>query len=194
MGDVHALSCPHVGDPLPPRRAGARGPGIQLGGDADPTSIDIFKVDAVVGDSRDMGAPTRMIGYFGVITGSNGATYVLNVDNDDWFDTVDPNEPVGTAIPLDIANQLRDAVPHRAGHRGPSCEPQRSNACPDLRHQRRRRDRRGDHVQYLCLHLAVESTRFDGTYTRTLPTLRPHGRDREDRHPAEYPPGQVRRQ
>jgi hypothetical protein len=89
--NVHTLSCMHVGDPLPPRRANAIGPGIQLTADGVPTSIDTFRVDAIVGDTRDMGAPTRLIGYFGVITASNGMTYLLNIDNDDWFDTVDPN-------------------------------------------------------------------------------------------------------
>jgi hypothetical protein len=171
VSDVHFLSCPHVGDPLPPRRAGARGPGIQLVGDADPTSIDIFKVDAVVGDTRDMGAPTRMIGYFGVIAGSNGATYVLNVDNDDWFDTVDPNEPVGTAIPLDIANQLRDSVPNRqdiavqaASDTDPTLVPICGTNGVDATGA-------ATTTGTSLSTAAFESTRFDGTFTRTLPVL-----------------------
>ncbi|HEX7703833.1 MAG TPA: hypothetical protein VF403_23995, partial [Kofleriaceae bacterium] len=160
--DVHLLSCPHVGDPLlPPRRAGARGPGIQLVGDADPTSIDIFKVDAIVSDSRDMGAPTRMIGYFGVIAGSNGATYVLNVDNDDWFDTVDPEESVGTAIPLDIANQLRDAVPHRQDTAVAVSTVDNKTLVPICG---------TNGVDPKSSAAPYDSTRFDGTFTRTLPT------------------------
>jgi hypothetical protein len=171
VSDVRLLSCPHIGDPLPPRRAGARGPGIQLVGDADPTSIDIFKVDAVVGDTRDMGAPTRLIGYFGVIAGSNGATYVLNVDNDDWFDSVDPNEPVGTAIPLDIANQLRDAVPHRqdiavqaASTTDPTLVPICGTNGVDATGAKTSSSTSTASAPY-------ESTRFDGTFTRTLPVL-----------------------
>lgn len=111
--DVKQLSCLPVGDPAMPRRAGAKGPGIQLPANAIPTSINVFKVDNVDGDTRIPGTPARMIGYFGVITAANGATYVLNVDDDDFADYVDSNNPVATPIPLDIANQLRDGLPTR---------------------------------------------------------------------------------
>lgn len=168
QADVHFLSCPHVGDPLPPRRAGARGPGIQLGGDATPTSIDIFKVDSVDGDVRAMGAPTKLVGYFGVIAGSNGATYILNVDNDDWYDTVDPSTggigPVGTAIPLDIANQLRDAVPNRnstAVAAKITNDPNDHSLVPIC----------GTYgTDPASAAAPSDSTRFTGTVTRTLPT------------------------
>ena len=112
--NVKQLSCMPVGDPAtPPRRAGAHGPGIQLPGSSVPTSIDIFKVEPIVGDTNLPGTPTRFIGYFGVITSASGATYMLNVDDDDYADDVDPTAPIGTSIPLDIANQLRDALPDR---------------------------------------------------------------------------------
>ena len=112
--NVHQLSCLPVGDPAtPPRRAGARGPGIELIGDAIPTSVAISRVDAIEGDARLPGTPTRLIGYFAFASAANGATYVINVDNDDYADFVSPTDLIGTQIPLDIAHQLRDAIPNR---------------------------------------------------------------------------------
>lgn len=114
--DVDRLSCLRVGDPTtPPRRVLAKGPGIELIGDAIATSVEIFRVDPVDGDSRAPGTPARMIGYFAIVTAANGQTYVVNVDNDDWADFQDPSLGGGirTPVPLDIAHQLRDAVPDR---------------------------------------------------------------------------------
>lgn len=112
--NVRQLSCLPVGDPAtPPRRALAKGPGIELIGDAIPTSVTITKVDPLAQDTRLPGTPVRLIGYFAFATAANGATYIINVDNDDFADTVNPNDPLGTQIPLDIAHQLRDAIPSR---------------------------------------------------------------------------------
>ncbi len=139
--DVTFLSCMKVGDPAtPPRRAGAIGPGIQLvnrmpaistvtttttttsttpattlvGGTAAvtvPMGIDIFEIPPVIGA---MAGPTTMIGYFGVISGANGQTYILNIDDDAQSDFVgEADNVIGTAIPYDIANQLRDSIPQR---------------------------------------------------------------------------------
>lgn len=111
---VRRLSCLPVGDPLtPPRRPGARGPGITLVGDAVPTSVTISRVDPVDMDTRAAGDPQRLVGYFAFATAANGAAYVINVDNDDFADTVNSNDVLGTQIPLDIAHQLRDALPDR---------------------------------------------------------------------------------
>ena len=113
--NITQLSCLVVGDPTtPPRRAGALGPGIQLTGRNVPTSIDIFQVQPIPEDINPPGTPTRLIGYFGVISSASGSTYVLNVDDDDFADDVNTMNPVGTAIPLDIANQLRDGLLDRA--------------------------------------------------------------------------------
>ena len=114
--DVDRLSCFKVGDAAtPPRRAGAKGPGIELIGDAIATSVDIFRVEPVENDNRLPGVPQRMIGYFAVVTAANGQSYVVNVDNDDFDDFVPAAEAGGirAPIPLDIAHQLRDAVPDR---------------------------------------------------------------------------------
>jgi hypothetical protein len=112
--NIHQLSCLPVGDPAtPPRRPGARGPGIELIGDSVPTSVTITRVDPVDGDARLPGDPTRLIGYFAFATAANGTTYIINIDNDDFADFVNTNSPLATPIPLDIAHQLRDAIPNR---------------------------------------------------------------------------------
>lgn len=111
--DVDRLSCFAVGAPTtPPRRAGARSPGIELIGDAIPTSVDFAKVDKLpMSDARS--DPYRMVGYFAMVSASNGRVYVVNVDDDAFADFVDPSRPIGTEIPLDIPHQLRDAVDQR---------------------------------------------------------------------------------
>ncbi|HEY3801825.1 MAG TPA: hypothetical protein VGL61_04425 [Kofleriaceae bacterium] len=148
--DIGFLSCMPVGGATtPPRRAGAIGPGIQLvnrmpaittttteptttttttttgttvvGGTAAitvPMGIEIFQIQATGGTP----GPTEMVGYFAVVTGANGQTYVINVDDDAHADYVDEtlsgggdgeDNAIGTAIPFDIANQPRDSLPAR---------------------------------------------------------------------------------
>ncbi len=113
LRDIDQLVCLPPGDPTRPRRAGARGPGIELTGDAMPTSVDVFRVEPVANDSREPGTPDRLIGYFGIITAANGLSYVLNIDDDDYSDFVEPVNPLATQIPLTIAHQLRDDIPTR---------------------------------------------------------------------------------
>ena len=111
--DVKQLSCLVVGAlTTPPRRPSARGPGIELVGDAIPTSVNIFKVDAHGGGGI---APDNLVGYFAVVTAANGHTYVVNIDDDNQPDVVNTSSPnpLGTVIPLDIAHQLRDNIPSR---------------------------------------------------------------------------------
>ncbi|MBS1123268.1 MAG: hypothetical protein H6Q90_5496, partial [Deltaproteobacteria bacterium] len=111
---VKTLSCMPVGDPAtPPRRAGVRGPGIELGFNTVPTSIDIIKSETVAGDSRTFETPDRLVGYFGIVTSANGRTFIINVDDDDHSDLFKSTDPLQTPIPLAIAHQLRDAVPGR---------------------------------------------------------------------------------
>ena len=150
--NITTLSClPVGGATTPPRRAGAIGPGIQLvnrmpaitttttdpttttttttttgsttvvGGMAAvtvPMGIEIFEIPATGGTP----GPTEMVGYFAVVTGANGQTYVINVDDDAHADYVNETIPaggdgednaIGTAIPYDIANQPRDSLPSR---------------------------------------------------------------------------------
>ncbi|MEP6863890.1 MAG: hypothetical protein ABJE66_24900 [Deltaproteobacteria bacterium] len=155
--NVNLLSCL----PLQPtkRRAGARSPGIQLPGMGNPTSIQVFKVDAIPGDTmRLQGDPLKLIGYFGVITASNGATYVLNIDNDDWFDFVgDTRNQIGTAVPLVIANQLRDAVPDRNAVAETQIDSIEKPICNTAG------------VNPDSAAAPSQSTRYNGSITRTLP-------------------------
>ena len=110
--DINRLACIPVTDPTkPPRRQGARGPGIQLLGDAVPTGVDVAKVERLQPEQRT--PPRRLIGYFGLISSADGNVYVFNVDDDDFADFVDPADPLATAIPLDIPHQLRDTVTDR---------------------------------------------------------------------------------
>jgi hypothetical protein len=116
--NVRQLSCLRVGDPLtPPERPGMRGPGIQLRDHGIPTSVAVYKVDALADDMRADG-PGKLIGYFGVITATTGQTYLFNVDDDsllgaDFINPTVQTSPLANAIPLDIAHQLRDAIPDR---------------------------------------------------------------------------------
>ncbi len=116
--DVKALQCLPVGDPAtPPRRSGAKGPGIELVGDAVPTSVAFVKASGLPTsatdstDSRTPG-PLTLLGYFAIITASNGQTFVVNVDDDDNTDSdfFDTTRPQLTAPTLIIAHQLRDSV------------------------------------------------------------------------------------
>lgn len=160
--NVTQLSCLPIGDPTLPRRARARGPGIQLIGDSNPTSIEIFRVPSVDTDTRIPGTPLRLVGYFGIITASSGATYVLNVDNDDGpgvYDTVVPTNPVASAIPLDIAHQLRDAVPARGALAEAADATNTEHPICDT-----------DGVNPAGTSGPAQGTRYTGTTTRTLPT------------------------
>ena len=110
---VSVLSCFKVGDPATPRRRpGARGPGLELPGDALPLSVETFRSEEIPGDTRLPG-PTRLVGYFGIITGTNGGSFVFNVDDDDYADFKQANAPLSVSIPLAIAHQIRDALPFR---------------------------------------------------------------------------------
>lgn len=111
---IAALSCFRVGDLLttPRRRPGARGPGIELVNEAIPTSIEIFKSLDISNDDR-LPSPSKLVGYFGIITATDGRTFVLNVDDDDHADFENPALPLKVSLPLAIAHQLRDALSNR---------------------------------------------------------------------------------
>ncbi|MBA3539681.1 MAG: hypothetical protein H0T79_08620, partial [Deltaproteobacteria bacterium] len=112
--NVRTVSCFPVGDPTTPaRRPGAKGPGIELSGDAIPTSVDIVRADPVDGDVRPSPSPTKVVGYYAIVTAANGATFVVTIDDDDQEDLVVETNPLSTPVPLIIAHQLRDAIPER---------------------------------------------------------------------------------
>ena len=111
--DIKRLSCFPVGDlATPPRRAGAKGPGIVLPNGNVPTSVAIFKSDALATDTRLTGG-YKTIGYFGLITATSGATFVATVDDDDFYDTVQAVNPLLSPVPLILAHQLRDGLANR---------------------------------------------------------------------------------
>lgn len=135
ISDVPTLQCLPIKDPTLPRRSGVKGPGIELTGDTVPLSVAFFKVDRI---TDAMGNPTPrpqssfmpptplddpktvLVGYFAIVTATNGASYVVNVDDDDVFDrfsiTADrfsPNDPLGTQPTLVIPHQLRDSARYR---------------------------------------------------------------------------------
>ncbi len=115
FNSVRELSCLAVGGAnTPPRRAGARGPGIQLIGDALPISVDIIKSEALSTDSKGPGDPGRLVGYFAIIGASNGNILVVNIDDDDRRDLFSSQAPLLTPMVLQVAHQLRDAVPGRS--------------------------------------------------------------------------------
>jgi hypothetical protein len=105
----------------PPRRPGARGPGIELVGDTFPVSVEIFRAYADGVTSEVL----ALFGYVAIVSGSDGRTFVVNVDNDNYDDVQNPsfgtelafNELISprlkTQIPLVIAHQLRDSIPDR---------------------------------------------------------------------------------
>jgi hypothetical protein len=107
---VSALQCLPVGDPTLPRRVGARGPGIELVGGGVPTSVAFFKAPPPEAELRDP-APAALVGYFAIITAANGASFVVNVDDDNNpvnTDLFQSSAPQFTAPTLTIAHQLRD--------------------------------------------------------------------------------------
>jgi hypothetical protein len=126
---VRELSCfPAGAVTTPPRRAGARSPGIHLPGSAIPLSVDFVRVDrlpldpqdcgtgeppAEVVETRDPDAPGTLVGYFAAVSTSNGGTFLVNVDDDDFPDVFDPNAPLAVPVPLAMAHQLRDAAGSR---------------------------------------------------------------------------------
>ncbi len=111
--NIKQMSCFPVGDPAtPPRRSGAIGPGIQLPFKDVPLSVSIFKSDVFPDDTRLLGG-YKTIGYFGLITGSDGHTFVVNVDDDDFYDTVQAVNPLLSPVPMILAHQLRDSLPNR---------------------------------------------------------------------------------
>ncbi|HLU68069.1 MAG TPA: hypothetical protein VKZ63_17415 [Kofleriaceae bacterium] len=106
--DVARLSCLPVGDPdTPPRRAGARSPGIQFPRGAAPLDVSIAVVDPGGVGER---SPVSMVGAFAFVTTSDGFVYVVNIDDDNYPDFENPDDPAAASMPLALAHQLRDFV------------------------------------------------------------------------------------
>jgi hypothetical protein len=148
--DLPTLQCL----PLDPksRRPGAKGPGIELIGDGAPLSVAFFNVPRII--DRPKGTVTgstvnlddirgTLVGHFAIITATSGASFVVNVDDDDAWDRFaeradqfNPREPLGTQASLVIAHQLRDAIRYRGAlesiDAGVDDRGELSPACSDL--------------------------------------------------------------
>jgi hypothetical protein len=110
---INLLACLPVGGPeTPPRRALARGPGIELVSGAVPLAVTFTKVAGSAAESGSV-SPRRLRGHFAVITASNGAAVVVNVDDDAYGDFWNSLDPLGVHIPLAIPHQLRDLTEQR---------------------------------------------------------------------------------
>jgi hypothetical protein len=107
--DPSFLSCMPVGDPTtPPRRPGARSPGIHMPRDAVPLDVTF----ALVNPSSPVGdvAPAGMVGTYAFVTTSDGFVYIINVDDDNYPDFEDEDDPTRANMVLAVPHQLRDFV------------------------------------------------------------------------------------
>lgn len=120
---LETLSCMPIDAMGFPRRAGARGPGIELTEDGVPVSVAF-----VAGKQTGSWGPFKLTGYFAVITASSGRIYVANVDDDKSVDAFQrtwsepprngdgsinvnayrPSGPIATNPVLIVPHQLRD--------------------------------------------------------------------------------------
>jgi hypothetical protein len=115
VNNIGDLSCLPLNDPTLPRRALARGPGIEMIDDSVAISVRIFGTDGIEPTMTDPSdaIPGRLVGYFALIGTSRGGVLIANIDDDSYFDTEDSLRPMDTMLPLAIAHQLRDAIPDR---------------------------------------------------------------------------------
>ncbi len=113
--DSHYLSCMPVGDPRnKPRRAGAVGPGIQFIGQTRALAVTFFHMLGTPTEDLKP-SPLLLYGYFAMVSTTNGAVYVINVDDDNYYDS-DPNDPTAPLaqwVALALPHQIRDHLPGR---------------------------------------------------------------------------------
>jgi hypothetical protein len=98
------------------RRVGAIGPGIPDPLDGVPSAVTIVRVQPPLADERAR-SPARLVGYFAVVTSTNGATYLVDIDDDDKRDyllTADlAVNPLSVDMPTTLPHSLRDQVSDR---------------------------------------------------------------------------------
>lgn len=110
---VSQLACLPIGDPLVPRRARARGPGITLPVQGAPLAVTTFSVDRAI--SAQAGSdPQRLAGHYAAITSTTGSVFLANIDDDSYYDTEDSGSPLQADLSLALPHQLRDATPGRS--------------------------------------------------------------------------------
>lgn len=118
--DVGLLSCFPVGDvATPPRRAGARSPGIHIPRDSVPLDVAFTTVSEddlpVDTSSPPPVGPLSLVGHFAFVTASDGLVVAINVDDDNYPDFEDDDDPIAVYMPLAMAHQIRDFVTARDG-------------------------------------------------------------------------------
>jgi hypothetical protein len=112
--DINALSCFPVGDvATPPRRAGARGPGIRLPRNTVPLDLEIVNVDNNGEDPGNPPTPQGMVGTFAFVTASDGFAFVINIDDDNYPDFEDVDDPSLVWMNLALPHHVRDFVQGR---------------------------------------------------------------------------------
>jgi hypothetical protein len=121
--NVELMSCFPVGAAeTPPRRSDAISPGIHLPGrylqgsmriDRLAVPLDVAFASVPAPDILGGPHPFTMVGTFAFITAANGRVFVANVDDDNYPDYEDQDDPLRVAMPLALAHQLRDAVQER---------------------------------------------------------------------------------
>lgn len=107
------FSCFPIGQVgTPPRRAFARGPGIQLIGDDVPLSVVTVRagVDENNPETSPTPVPNDTVGYFAIVTSSLGSTMTINIDDDNYLDFFRPLAPLDSQLALALPHQLRDGA------------------------------------------------------------------------------------
>lgn len=118
--DLAFLACMPVGDPAtPPRRAGARSPGIVTPRDSVPLDLEFATLEV----AQTVVSPFNMVGTFAYVTTSDGFVLVINVDDDRYPDAESMGDPESTFMPLAIAHQPRDLVSRDGGENNEELDP-----------------------------------------------------------------------
>ncbi|MBK9032920.1 MAG: hypothetical protein IPL61_16880 [Myxococcales bacterium] len=95
----------------PPRRALARGPGVEFSSAARPVAVAIgTNNNKRTGDA----SPTVLAGHFAYVALSSGATAVVNIDDDNYADFGVASDVLGSQLPLAMPHQIRDGIGERA--------------------------------------------------------------------------------
>ncbi|MEZ4402700.1 MAG: hypothetical protein R3B06_21950 [Kofleriaceae bacterium] len=101
--------CLAVGDvATPPRRAGARGPGIAMPGPARPVAVAIGTSDNRLASRADP-SPDLLAGHFAYVALSTGFTIVVNIDDDNYPDVPIASAPLTSQLALAMPHTVRDS-------------------------------------------------------------------------------------
>lgn len=112
--DVTLLAClPVGGASTPPRRVGARSPGIHMPRNGVPLDVDVVTIGRDEPLDPEQPAPVDTVGHFAFVSSSDGFVYTVNIDDDNYVDFEDTSDPLKVWMPLAIAHQIRDFLGRR---------------------------------------------------------------------------------